>query len=69
MAHSKRSVPHAQTALSNMKFEIATDLGVPLDQSHNGKLNARDAGSVGGEMVKRMIASIENGYAANNPSY
>ena len=52
-------VPGAQAKMDNMKFEIAQELGVPLTQGYNGNLTARQAGSVGGEMVKRMIASVE----------
>jgi hypothetical protein len=45
--------------LESMKQEVATELGVPLKQGYNGDLTARQAGSVGGEMVKRMIKAQE----------
>lgn len=53
---NKTLVPEAKAALDNMKFEIANQLGVNLKQGYNGDLTARQNGSIGGEMVKRMIA-------------
>lgn len=47
-------------ALENMKQEVASELGVPLKQGYNGDLTAKQAGSVGGEMVKRMIQAQTN---------
>ncbi len=49
--------------LESFKSEVASSLGVSLKQGYNGDITARQAGSIGGEMVKRMIA-----YAANNMS-
>ncbi|MDA3734190.1 alpha/beta-type small acid-soluble spore protein [Niameybacter massiliensis] len=46
-------------ALDAMKQEVASELGVPLKQGYNGDITAKQAGSVGGEMVKRMIAAQE----------
>ncbi len=46
-------------ALDNMKQEVASELGVPLKQGYNGDLTSKQAGSVGGEMVKRMIKAQE----------
>ena len=46
--------------LQGFKQEVASELGVPLKQGYNGDLTARQAGAVGGEMVKRMIAAQEN---------
>ena len=51
--------PQARAALDNMKFEIARELGVNLKQGYNGDLTSREAGSVGGQMVKKMIESYE----------
>lgn len=59
MANSKL-VPEARGALNNMKYEIANELGVQFSQGYNGDLTSRQAGSVGGEMVKRMIQQAEN---------
>lgn len=51
----------AKEALNQMKQEAANTVGVNLKQGYNGDITARQAGSIGGEMVKRMIA-----YATNN---
>lgn len=53
------NVPQAKNALNNMKYEIARELGVNLKQGYNGDLTSRQAGSVGGQMVKKMIKSYE----------
>ena len=47
-----------------MKQEAANTVGVSLKQGYNGDITARQAGSIGGEMVKRMIESYENGRSA-----
>lgn len=49
----------ARDALNKYKFEVANELGVNLKQGYNGDLTSREAGSIGGEMVKQMIASQE----------
>lgn len=46
--------------LQGFKQEVASELGVPLKQGYNGDLTARQVGSIGGEMVKRMIAAQED---------
>lgn len=46
--------------LQGFKQEVASELGVPLKQGYNGDLTARQAGSIGGEMVKRMVEAQEN---------
>lgn len=48
------NVPQAKDALNNMKYEIARELGVNLKQGYNGDLTSREAGSVGGQMVKNI---------------
>ena len=53
-------VPEARQALSDMKFEIARELGVNLKQGYNGDLSSRENGTVGGYMVKRLIEQAEN---------
>ena len=53
------NVPEAKDALSNMKYEIARELGVNLKQGYNGELTSREAGSVGGYMVKRLVQQAE----------
>lgn len=52
-------VPEARQALDNMKYEIAGELGINLKQGYNGDLPARQAGSIGGYMVKRLIEQAE----------
>ena len=54
----------AKDALNQMKQEAANTVGVSLKQGYNGDITARQAGSIGGEMVKRMIESYENGRSA-----
>lgn len=58
------NVPQAKEALSNMKYEIARELGVNLRQGYNGDLTSREAGYVGGYMVKRLIENAERQMAA-----
>ena len=53
------NVPEARAALDNMKFEIASELGITLKQGYNGDLPSRQAGYIGGYMVKRMIEQQE----------
>lgn len=52
-------VPEAKKALENLKYESAKEVGVNLKQGYNGDLTSREAGSVGGQMVKKMIESYE----------
>jgi hypothetical protein len=52
-------VPQAREALDRFKMEVANELGVPLKQGYNGDLTSKQNGSVGGEMVKRMIRQQE----------
>ena len=54
------SVPNAREALNKFKMESASDVGVNLKQGYNGDLTSREAGSVGGQMVKKMIQAYEN---------
>ncbi|MDD3172635.1 MAG: alpha/beta-type small acid-soluble spore protein [Herbinix sp.] len=53
------AVPQAKEALNRYKMEIANEIGVPLKQGYNGDLTSKQNGSVGGEMVKRMIRQQE----------
>ena len=56
MTNSNKSVvPEAKEALNKFKYEVANQIGVNLKQGYNGDLTSKQAGSVGGEMVKRMI--------------
>ena len=54
-------VPAAREAMEKFKMEAATEVGVNLKEGYNGDLTAKQAGSVGGQMVKKMIESYENG--------
>lgn len=59
MARNNVMVPEAKQAMDQFKTEVATSLNVNLKQGYNGDLTSREAGSIGGEMVKRMIAYAE----------
>ena len=59
-SNSNRAVvPEAKHALNNMKYEIANELGINLKQGYNGDLPSRQAGYIGGYMVKRLIENAE----------
>ena len=60
----KASVPEAKSALDQFKFEVASELGVPLSDGYNGDLTSRQNGSVGGYMVKKMIEAQEKQMAS-----
>ena len=57
------NVPQAKDALNNMKHEIAGELGINLKQGYNGDLTSRQAGYIGGYMVKRLIEQQEKAMA------
>jgi len=52
-------VPEAKAAIDRFKTEVASELGVNLKEGYNGDLTSREAGSIGGEMVRRMVKSYE----------
>ena len=56
---NKMSVPEAKGAMDKFKMEVASELGVPLKEGYNGDLTSRQAGSIGGEMVRKMIKQQE----------
>ncbi|MDD6264990.1 MAG: alpha/beta-type small acid-soluble spore protein [Clostridia bacterium] len=63
MANSKGNninIPEAKAALDKFKMEAASEVGVNLKEGYNGDLTSRQAGSVGGQMVKKMIEKYEN---------
>ena len=60
MASNKIVVPEAKEALERFKMEAANEVGVNLKQGYNGDLTSKQAGSVGGQMVKKMIEKYEN---------
>ena len=60
MASNKTMVPEAKAAMEQFKMQAASEVGVNLQNGYNGDLTARQAGSIGGQMVKKMIESYEN---------
>ena len=61
MATKNKLVPEAKEALNKFKMEAANEVGVNLKDGYNGHLTSKEAGSVGGQMVKKMIESYEKG--------
>ena len=57
-------VPGAKDAMEQFKMEAASEVGVNLNKGYNGDLTSRQAGSVGGQMVKKMIEKYENDLSA-----
>ncbi len=55
------NVPEAREAMNKFKMQAAQEVGVDLKQGYNGHLTSREAGSVGGQMVKKMIEAYEQG--------
>ena len=65
MSKSKINVPEAKAALDNFKMQAANEVGVTLKQGYNGDITAKQAGSIGGQMVKKMVESYENSIQNN----
>ena len=61
MSSNKTLVPEAREGLDRFKMEAANEVGVNLKDGYNGHLTSKEAGSVGGQMVKKMIESYEKG--------
>ena len=57
---NRKVVPEAAEALNKFKYEVASEVGVTLKDGYNGNLSSRDAGRIGGNMVKKLIAQAEN---------
>ena len=53
-------VPEAKESLNKFKYEVASEVGVNLKNGYNGDISARDAGRIGGNMVRKMIQQVEN---------
>lgn len=53
------NIPESKEALNNMKYEVAQEMGVNLKKGYNGDLTSKENGTVGGNMVKKMIESYE----------
>ena len=65
MSKNKVNIPEARAALDKFKMEAANEVGVTLKQGYNGDLTSKQAGSVGGQMVKKMVESYENSLKNN----
>ena len=65
MASNKHVVPEAREAMEKFKMEAANEVGVTLNKSYNGDITAKQAGSVGGQMVKKMIQQAEQNIQNN----
>ena len=59
-------VPEAKAAMDKFKMEAANEVGVQLKKGYNGDLTSREAGSIGGQMVKKMIKKYEQDLANGN---
>jgi len=63
MANNKNVVPEAKEGMNAFKMQAASEVGVNLKNGYNGDLTSRQAGSIGGQMVKKMIEKYENDIA------
>ena len=59
------NVPEARQAMYDMKHEVANELGISLNDAYNGNLSSKDAGHIGGNMVKKMIEAQERQMSGN----
>ena len=59
-SNNKKLVPEAKEALDRFKMEAANEVGVSIKQGYNGDLTSKQAGSIGGQMVKKMVEKYEN---------
>ncbi|MCL2841262.1 MAG: alpha/beta-type small acid-soluble spore protein [Defluviitaleaceae bacterium] len=66
VSRNKKAVPEAKAALDAFKYEVASEIGVPLSKGYNGNLTSAQNGSVGGYMVKKMIEAQERQMAGNS---
>ena len=63
---NKTMVPEAQDAMNRFKMEAANEVGVNLKQGYNGDLTSRQAGSIGGQMVKKICPELNAKYTREN---
>ena len=56
---NRKLVPEAMDALDKFKYEVASEVGVNLKDGYNGDLSSKDAGRIGGNMVRKMIQQAE----------
>lgn len=57
---NRKVVPEARESLEKFKYEVANEVGVNLKNGYNGNISARDAGKIGGNMVRKLIEKAEN---------
>ena len=57
---NRKLVPEAMDPLDRFKYEVASEVGVNLKNGYNGDISAKDAGRIGGNMVRKMIQQAEN---------
>lgn len=57
---NRKVVPEAMDALDKFKYEVASEVGVNLKKGYNGDISSRDAGKIGGNMVRKLIQKAEN---------
>ena len=65
-SNNRKLVPEAKEALDRFKMEAASEVGVTMKQGYNGDLTSMQAGSIGGQMVKKMVESYENSIKNNS---
>ncbi|MCI9365496.1 MAG: alpha/beta-type small acid-soluble spore protein [Clostridia bacterium] len=58
--NNKKVVPEAMDALDKFKYEVASEVGVNLKNGYNGDISSKDAGKIGGNMVRKLIQKAEN---------
>ena len=59
-SNNQINIPEAKEAMERFKMECASEVGVNLKQGYNGDLTSKQAGSIGGQMVKKMVEAYEN---------
>ena len=65
-SNNQLNIPEARDAMNKFKMEAANEVGVDLKQGYNGHLTSREAGSVGGQMVKKMCPERTAKFDRNN---
>ncbi|MBP3410164.1 MAG: alpha/beta-type small acid-soluble spore protein [Clostridia bacterium] len=62
-SNNQINVPEARQAMNTMKQEVANELGINLKQGYNGDLSSKDAGHIGGNMVRKMVEDYQRQHA------
>ena len=65
-SNNQINIPEARQAMYDMKHEVANELGITLNDGYNGNLSSKDAGHIGGNMVKKMIEAQERQMSGNS---